>query len=107
MRKTACFLLSIALLGACSQAEVGTDEEACAIAHEVAEEIDEGDVPADKMNQWEFRLAEASVRATDHELSIALRLLADAASNVADRYDDPERHEVFDTVLERVDRACE
>lgn len=105
MRPFAC-VLSLALLGGCAATEVGSDEEACETAYEVAKEIDSGPAPAEQMNQWEFRLAEASVRATDHELSIALRMLADAASNIADRYEDEERHEVFDTVLERVDKSC-
>ncbi|MDO5724658.1 MAG: hypothetical protein Q4P33_09735 [Flaviflexus sp.] len=97
--------LALVLLGGCAS-EVGSDEEACETAHEVAREIDAGEAPAEQMNQWEFRLAEASVRATDHELSVALRMLADAASNIADRYEDDERHEVFDTVLERVNKSC-
>jgi len=86
----------IALLGLTACADDSGDASACERFDEIQSDMapivakfedstrldDLSAAEAALARQWEFRLAEASVQADDHELSVALRELADDAGNV-------------------------
>lgn len=106
-------LLSVLGLAACNAAETGSNEEACGEADEVMAQIDEyqnaSELTPEQENtarQWEFRLAEAAVVATDHDLSDDIRDLADAAGNVAADLDDGEAMVMLDSIYETVSGKC-
>lgn len=88
MRKLLLACCVLALVPACS--DTTTDADACRVFGEVDQQIQEFDPNADldettveRNRQWEFRLAQASVMATDHDLSVALRAIAYKASAAA------------------------
>ncbi len=115
----ACAAVCLVALGAC--AERGSDAEACAeyraIDGEMMPIVEQlgGDTALadldkrvqDSFIQWEFRLAEASVVATDHELSHALRDLADAAGNVTESEAAEQPLSIYRERAAVVDNLCQ
>ncbi|MBM9433090.1 hypothetical protein [Flaviflexus equikiangi] len=100
-------------LAACG-AETGTNDDACREADAVINQIN--DLAAsdeltpeqkDLARQWEFRLAEAAVLATDHDLSVAIRTLADVAGNVAEDPASTPARQKLDEAYENVARQCD
>lgn len=103
-------LLAAFGVAACG-AETGSNDEACREADAVAREVEEfaaplSDEQANAARQWEFRLAEASVLATDHDLAVLIRDLADAVGNVAENLNDTYARDVFDSVYSDVTAKC-
>lgn len=108
--RRATVLLLVFGLAACG-AETGSNDEACREADTVAREVEEfaeplSDEQANAARQWEFRLAEASVLATDHDLAVSIRDLADAAGNVAENLEDAGARDVFDRAYADVTAKC-
>lgn len=112
MRKTTLALAGgvLAALSACSE-PVG-DADACDQFHAVREEVsqytpssDLSEEEKEAHRQWEFRLAEASVQATDHDLSIALRRLADVTAAVT--YGGAAEMDRFTDLAETIETMCE
>lgn len=106
-------LLAVLGLAACNAAETGSNEEACGEAAAVVVQINEyreaGPLTSEQENtarQWEFRLAEAAVVATDHDLSDQIRDLADAAGNVAADMDDEDAMIMLDSIYGSVTEKC-
>ncbi|WP_182355080.1 hypothetical protein [Flaviflexus huanghaiensis] len=109
MKRVAALLVVLGL-AACG-AETGSNDEACREVDAVAVEIREfaeplTDEQADSARQWEFRLAEASVLATDHDLAASIRDLADAAGNVAEDLDDARARDTFESIHADVAAKC-
>ncbi|WP_054952012.1 hypothetical protein [Flaviflexus massiliensis] len=107
-------LLLIAGLSACGSAETGGDAEACEESQAVGAQIREyreldtlTTEQANDATQWEFRLAEASVLATDHDLATLIRDQADAAGNVAEYLDDEEVFQILESISREIDSRCE
>lgn len=106
-------LLTILGLAACG-AETGSNEDACREVDAVVREVDEFTAARDltpqqedSARQWEFRLAEASVLATDHDLATSIRDLADAAGNVAEDVTDSRVLDEFEAISDEVDSQCD
>ena len=103
------FVLALAGCGA----ETGSDSEACQVYTEVDPLVRGIDPQAsypmeqeDTYRQLEFRLAEASVLATDHELSVALRTLADKAGNVVEHPADQDTRQLYIDQAGAVAKLC-
>ena len=112
MKRTLTLLAVLALAG-CNAAETGSNEEACQEADRVIAQIEEysalatlTDEQENIARQWEFKLAEAAVVATDHDLSADIRDLADAAGNVAENLDNAEAKTTLDSMYETVTQKC-
>lgn len=112
--KRFALLLLVGGLCACGSAETGGDAEACEESQAVVTQIREyrefDTLTAQQANdatQWEFRLAEASVLATDHGLATLIRDQADAAGNVADDLDDEEVFQVLESISSEIDSRCQ
>ena len=112
MRRLALLLL-VGGLAACGS-ETGGDAEACeesqAVMTQVREYRELDSLTPDQENdvtQWEFRLAEASVLASDHDLATLIRDQADAAGNLAENLDDADALLVLETITTEIDLKCE
>lgn len=106
-------ILAVLGLAACG-AETDTNAEACSEADAVVDQIadyrdlDElTDEQAETARQWEFRLAEAAVVATDHDLSADIRDLADATGNVAQDFDDDTAISNLERIHDSVTARCD
>lgn len=109
MRRLVVSAFACLLLAACS--ETRTDGDACATFTDVVAEIEAytpggsyEDHEVENQRQWEFRLARASVDATDHDLSDQLRSIAYTASRVVEGTADDK--EAFLTEAEPIAQVC-